>query len=282
MLHESRWCEIGLWNCEPTNALWRQENVIGDRPVIAIPWTSVVIDRAGAPDALVNPNWAVYYWSGEPYERKLVSKGGDRCAFLRPSDELISRALESAGLDMKLDGFPFKYGPGVSWVTRTHHALASSIQHGEITSQVEIESALTEIVNFLVIAAGRSVRRPPARRTEGTKRAHRDLVDAVRLVLCKSLDEPGGVRTLGIEEIAAQVHASAFHLCRVFKRETGMTIGQYSMRLRLRSAAEHVAWSDRSLTSIAQQFGFSSHAHFTSAWSSEFGSPPSTLRQARS
>jgi AraC family transcriptional regulator len=280
MLYESEWCALGLWNCVPTNALWRQENVIGDRPVIAIPWTSVVIHRAGAENALVNPNWAVYYRAGEHYERRLVSDEGDRCAFLQPSEELIRRSLEAAGLQDRNGTFPFSIGPGTSGATRAHHRLAASIVLGRMTGRVEIESTLTEIVCALVSTTGRTIRRSPAGRAAGTRRAHRDLVDAVRMTLCKSFDEPGGVRNLGIEAIADTVHASAFHMCRVFKQEIGMTIGQYAMRLRLRSAAESVAWSRQSMTEIAQRFGFSSHAHFTSAWTSEFGSPPTALRQA--
>jgi len=280
MLYESEWCALGLWNCGPRNVLWQQENVIGDRPVIAIPWTSVVIHRAGAENALVNPNWAVFYRPGEPYERRLVSGIGDRCAFFQPSAELIHRALESVGLEGRPGAFPFSLGPGVSLATRAHHVLAASIARGRLTGRIEIESALTEIVSTLVASAGRTIRRAPAGRAAGTRRAHRDLVDAVRMTLCRSFDEPGGVRSLGIEEVASAVHASAFHMCRVFKQEIGMTIGQYAMRLRLRSAAERVAWTRQSMTEIAQQFGFSSHAHFTSAWTAEFGSPPTALRQA--
>ena len=282
VLYESGWCLIGLWNCVPTDPLWRRENVIGTRPVVALPWTSVVIDRSRRRNELVDPNSAVYYRANEPYERRLISPRGDRCIFISPSAELLHDVLDEAQLEAQHDAFPFTVGPAVSRVTRAQHELGCALFNNRRLNPIEVESSLTEILRMLVGAAGRQMRRPCARPTQSTQRAHRELVHNTKSVLAKSLDDPAGVMPFGIESLGKCVHASPYHLCRVFKRETGVTIGQYWMRLRLRSAAERLVWTDQSITNIAHRFGFSSHAHFTSSWSAEFGSPPSALRQARS
>lgn len=279
-LFESNWGLIGLWNCEPTDPLWKQENTIGPRPVIAIPWTSVVIDRPTLRNEIVDPNSVVFYRAGEPYERRLVSPRGDRCVFVSPSRELISAALEEAGLSETNGGFPFAVGPAVSGVTRLQHHLSRSLYYGHSLDQIAVESSLTEIVRELIVAAGRQIRRPRSGPGASAHRAHLELVRHARTILDTSIDHPDGVSTLGIEELARLVHASPYHLCRIFKREVGMTIGQYWMRLRLRTAAERVTWASDNITNIAHTFGFSSHAHFTSSWTAEFGSPPTELRKA--
>lgn len=281
ILYSSDWCGFGLCAIPPTHPLWQTENIINDRPVIALPWTSVVIDRSSARDELVDPNSAVYYHAHQSYRRRLASPVGERCAFVNPSNELIRSSLEEAGLTEREGVFPFPTGPAVSWATTAHHRLARAIERGAGVSPIEIESTLTEIVRQLVVSAGAAFRRPRPTQPEGTRRAHRELVEHARAEIGRGVIAEQGGPPLGIEDLARRVHASPYHLCRVFKRETGLTIGGYSMRLRLRSAAEQLVWSESPITRIAHRFGFSSHAHFTSAWASEFGSPPSAVRKAR-
>lgn len=280
VLHGAQWCGFGLCTIPSSHELWRTENIINARPVIALPWTCVVIDRSSARDELVDPNFAVFYHAHQPYHRRLASPEGERCAFLNPSNELIRSALEESGMDAPEGAFPFAVGPAVSWATSAHHRLARAIERAAGRSPIEIESTLTEIVRQLVRSAAAAVQRPRPSLPEGTRRAHRSLVEHARFEMGQAVLGEHGPHTLGVEELARRVHASPYHLCRVFKRETGLTIGTYSMRLRLRSAAERLTWSQSPITQVAHRFGFSSHAHFTAAWSAEFGSPPSDLRRA--
>lgn len=281
MLHASPWCGFGLCVIPPTHMLWQNENAINDRPVIAIPWTRVVIDRSSARDELVDPNCAVFYHAHQPYRRRLASPIGERCAFVNPSPELIRCALDEAGMDAPEGRFPFAVGPAVSWVTQTHHRLARMIGRSHPVSPIETETTLTEIVRRLVLSAADALRRRKPVRPDGTARAHRELVEHTRHEIGLAVVDERGAGSLGMVELARRVHSSPYHLCRVFKDATGMTIGMYTMRLRLRTAAEELAWSPRPIAEIAFQFGFSSHAHFTSAWKAEFGSPPSAVRKAR-
>jgi AraC family transcriptional regulator len=67
-------------------------------------------------------------------------------------------------------------------------------------------------------------------------------------------------------------------LCRIFRRETGVTIHEYRTRLRLRRAVASFRDGDVDLLALALDLGYSSHSHFTSSFRSEFGETPSAIR----
>ena len=73
---------------------------------------------------------------------------------------------------------------------------------------------------------------------------------------------------------------SPFHLARVFRRESGLTIHAYVHQLRLRTALERVM--DREdLSRVAVDLGYATHSHFTASFRRSFGVPPSSLRLLR-
>lgn len=80
-----------------------------------------------------------------------------------------------------------------------------------------------------------------------------------------------------MHEIAAAAGASPFHACRVFRAETGMSIHEYRMALRLRMGLEQLETRER-LSALAYRLGFSSHSHFTDATRLHFGVSPFHLR----
>jgi AraC family transcriptional regulator len=119
----------------------------------------------------------------------------------------------------------------------------------------------------------RAVVRQPMRAV--TRQAHRDLVDAARVVLaCRFHDK------LSPAELVRSVFSSPFHLARVFRRETGLSLHRQLTRLRLRHALEHLTDGKSDLFMLALDLGFSSHAHFRHAFRREFGSAPSRLRSS--
>ena len=84
---------------------------------------------------------------------------------------------------------------------------------------------------------------------------------------------------LTLDDIARSVHCSAFHLGRIFRRQTGLSIHQYRHRLRLYAALDRIHAGADDLTGLALDLGFSSHSHFTDAFCRAFGLPPSVCRQ---
>jgi len=111
----------------------------------------------------------------------------------------------------------------------------------------------------------------PARRRH---EEHRDLADRTRAILAGRFREP-----LRLAGLAQALHVSPFHLSRVFRQQTGLTLRRYLVRLRL-LAAMPLARDAASLSQLALELGFSSHSHFTSAFRQEFGLSPSAARRA--
>jgi AraC-like DNA-binding protein len=82
-----------------------------------------------------------------------------------------------------------------------------------------------------------------------------------------------------LDDVSRAVGLSPFHLCRVFHQATGSTVHQHLLSLRLEMAAAELVESNKSITEIAHEVGFSSHSHLTALFTRTFGMPPRTLRQ---
>lgn len=83
----------------------------------------------------------------------------------------------------------------------------------------------------------------------------------------------------GLAAVASAAACSPFHLARLFRRQTGMTIRGYRLRLRLATALHHLADGATDLAGLAVRTGFSDHSHMTASFRKVFGSTPSALRE---
>lgn len=72
---------------------------------------------------------------------------------------------------------------------------------------------------------------------------------------------------------------SPFHLTRLFRRVTGLTIGGFRLRLRLARVLQALADGADNLTTVALEAGFADHAHMTNSVRRVFGTTPSALRE---
>ena len=107
----------------------------------------------------------------------------------------------------------------------------------------------------------------------GTGAAHRRTVNEARAYMNSNLNGP-----IHLDDIARAVGVSPFHLSRVFRRQTGLPLRTYLHHLRLSAATNELLGTDHSLTRIALETGFSSHAHFTTLFRRKLGVPPSHVR----
>ena len=75
------------------------------------------------------------------------------------------------------------------------------------------------------------------------------------------------------------MHCSPYYLSRVFRAEARVPLHSYLNRLRLRASLEFLLrFPKEALSEIALEHGFSSHSHFSAAFHTEFGIPPSALK----
>jgi AraC-like DNA-binding protein len=138
---------------------------------------------------------------------------------------------------------------------------------------LEIEE---EVMGIVATALAQGYRHRPAasRRGPVAIQRHRELADAARMELIHTL----GVNR-SVHDLARSLSTSPFHLCRVFKACTGRTMHAYRTELRVRRGLELLE-EKVSLSAVAYDLGFASHAHFVRATRNAFAAAPSVLRAA--
>lgn len=148
------------------------------------------------------------------------------------------------------------------------HLILRQVEEGAPAAEIE------ELIRALVLEAFREPRVVPIRSRRQTAAPRRDAVEMAQAILAANYDRP-----VRLEDIARSVEISPFHLCRAFKRITGVHMRAYVTRLRLRASLGEVADARNSLSEIAHQHGFSSHSHFAAAFRKEFLITPSEVRR---
>lgn len=81
------------------------------------------------------------------------------------------------------------------------------------------------------------------------------------------------IEDLDLDDIAGKFFMSKYHLCRIFKKNTGFTINQYITHKRL-SRAKELYENGISLSDAASKSGFKSYSNFYRAYVKEMGEPP--------
>lgn len=102
-------------------------------------------------------------------------------------------------------------------------------------------------------------------------RSGRRAADQVRQALAADPD-------LGLGELGRVAGLSTYHLSRVFRQATGVTISRFRLRLRVRQALERLAAGERDLAALAAGTRFADQAHLTRAVRRETGHTPGQLR----
>ena len=262
---------VGEFHCPPGDASWRETNLIGERAHVVFPRRSVVIRQLGREPVLATPNHAVLYNAEQRYLRELHSERGDESVFVElPPASLERLASDGAAV---LDGGELRL-THVPTDRRTYLMQHLLIRHlrSRPPDLLEAEELALRLV-ARALAARLTGKRPARPQTETS---HRELAEAAKSELALDLS-----RRESLEELAARLHTSPFHLARVFRAETGFTLAGYRQALRLRAALERLPATDRDLTTLALELGFSSHSHFTASFTCEFGVPPSAVKDAR-
>jgi AraC family transcriptional regulator len=71
---------------------------------------------------------------------------------------------------------------------------------------------------------------------------------------------------------------SPFHLAHLFRDDTGLSVHQYLLRLRMALALRRLGDDETSLSRLALDLGFSSHSHFTACFRRQFNASPAEIR----
>lgn len=104
-------------------------------------------------------------------------------------------------------------------------------------------------------------------------RLPRRWLERVRERLHEDLDRP-----LRLAELASAAGVHPVHLSAEFRRRAGATVGDYRRTVRVRSACQALAATDRPLAGIASSTGFCDQAHFTRVFKRTTGFTPARYR----
>jgi len=87
-------------------------------------------------------------------------------------------------------------------------------------------------------------------------------------------------RPLQVTELASEVGLSRAHFTRAFQAAVGQTPHRFVLSRRLEEVRLALEATADDLSTLAARFGFSSHAHMSSAFRTAFGATPSGYRRA--
>lgn len=89
-------------------------------------------------------------------------------------------------------------------------------------------------------------------------------------------------RDICLFDLSREAGFSVPHFYRLFKRLTGDTVGEYILRRKVVMAADDLAAGNKSVCSIAMEYGFESHDVFTRAFKRVYGITPNKYRCGKS
>jgi|SRR6516165_6059104 len=81
-----------------------------------------------------------------------------------------------------------------------------------------------------------------------------------------------------MDELASEARVHPVQLSRVFRKFTGVGIGKYMHRMRLREACQRMLDPEQSLADISCDLGFADQSHFTRTFHHITGTSPGVFR----
>jgi AraC family transcriptional regulator len=201
---------------------------------------------------LIDPLTVVQWQRDTDYRVRHPVAGGDRCTVVRLSREaaellgengspgLRARSLDAAG----------------SLQLRRLLILLSAAGGAD---PLAVEESVLELLRH--VCAGCELRSAPKQ------------VERARQIIARDFRGP-----LSAHAIAREAGCSPFHLGRLFRRATGMSIHETTTDMRLRAALELLHEGAQNIAAIALDVGFASHSHFCDAFRNRFGCTPGAVR----
>jgi AraC-like DNA-binding protein len=236
------------------------------------PRTSVWIRHVAATPYLGSPVRVALYNEGQEYTRRALSASGDRSDWFAVAPAILEDALASSGASAARGSrrlFTAPYVPGDARLYLAQRRLQEQLLHRIDGEMLEAEEAIIGMLETIVTRLSRL----PRRGTPAVTARQRNLADAAAALVVSRVHE-----RWQIADLAGALGSSVFHLCRTFRRVTGLTIHQFRSALRLRMALEPLARPrPADLTHLALDLGYCSHSHFTMAFRRAYGLTPSAF-----
>jgi len=120
--------------------------------------------------------------------------------------------------------------------------------------------------------------------TDFVSELHRKFADSQSagqraVALARAFIEANYYRSLTLQEVAAYVFLSPYYFARLFKAQTGTTLGEYITEVRLLRARTLLLQTDLSVSTVSEKVGYRSCSYFSALFTKRFGTSPSVYRQ---
>jgi AraC-like DNA-binding protein len=271
-LYSTRGLEVTIVHCHrPAGHGTAEERA--EAHGVALALAGVFVKHVDGRRVTADLNNVLYFNRGESFRVSHPFGGGDRCLLLTVAEpELVAMLASRTPTVQDRPHRPF----AATHAVRSPRAsllqgrLLMALRRPEALPLLAEETALELLAEALPDGGVPSLLPTRAR----AQRRHAEIVARVQELLASRFREP-----LRLEELAVETGCSRFHLLRIFRRAVGVPIHRYQVRLRLRAAIERLADGERDLSAVALGLGFADHAHFTRAFSREFGTTPSAFRR---
>jgi AraC-like DNA-binding protein len=270
--HRGPLAAVGEWRC-PGHAEGEGPPECASRHLVVFTRSGAFRRTAGGRSVVADPATVLFFPRGQEYRVGHPVPGGDRCVVLALAggllDEVAWGAAGRRGAGRSgASPFPAPAAPVDAGAALELRRLLAAAGRDPLEAD---ERALHLAGRALRAAAaavrGASVRGGPER--PATAALHARVVERARLCAAGRFRE-----RLTLSDLGRAAAASPWHLCRLFRRATGMSIHRHVNRLRLLAGLDLLA-PGADLSAIALEVGFSSHSHFTTAFRREFGATPS-------
>jgi AraC family transcriptional regulator len=269
VLFESPAVRVGTFRCPVEHPRFGDSGPTKSH-LFVFPRNSVWIEQEGRAPFVSDPTHAVLYNPRHVYQRRHISRDGDRSDFFGVAAHLhreMQVNFEPSAADAAQSAFRTGQIATNAAMYRRQRRIVDYVSRHPCPDAMAVEEAVIALLGEL-LATIYGVH-PSLRLTA----AHRDLAEAARAHLAIHF-----ARKESLSEVSCALDCSVFHLCRVFRVHTGMTLHEYRQQLRVRHALESVTSRRIDLLDVALQLGYSGHSHFTAAFRGAFGAPPSVVR----
>jgi AraC family transcriptional regulator len=272
-LFTGSWFGVTCWDCaggreeitEERQQLWHVISFLHDG--------AFVLHSQGRAE-VVDPTSVLLYNPSAPYQSSHpfgCCDHGSALVIRRESLLDIVRHHDPTAEERPDSLFTLPLGRGLSRAYMLQRLMVRALQGPEPSDPVALEAMALKILGEVAGSLGEPGRFAGRRDLE---RSRRDYVADTKSLLRRRFREK-----LRLDDIGRALHVSTYHLCRLFKEETGEPIHRYLNRLRLRHAMEAIAAGPVELSDLAVGLGYSDHSHFTAAFRKEFGLSPGKVRR---
>jgi AraC-like DNA-binding protein len=233
---------------------------------LVFPYRGVYLRHVGSDQAVADANHVLFFNAGEGYQVSHPVRGGDECLdLMMPEDTLCELAPASCLNESGCLGFRRQQRR----IDPRAQALVALLRHSLQNRTIERLEAESLSLTLVCRSLGPRTSHEP-RATHGRRR----LVDRVKVLLAGDLS-----RRWTLADIGAEIRGSPVYLTQVFRQVEGIPLYRYHLRLRLARALDLIPRYD-DLSALANDLGFSSHSHFTAAFTQTYRRSPTAFKDS--